>query len=268
MRHLVARDPSAAFVPPPLASSASVTLRCPQCAAPISIPQRTSRATGADGAAANNPGHGGPSALTGGGGGAGGGAGISGGGWRMAPFMRDSLATVRWGGWGGGRGGGRENGGRREEGGRRGRVKGEGWSHPTLQQAVMPRPQPGKHILATAMAGTICDAAAGQAHSQIQGTAIPIGGEREGVMRVVREWRGESGVRLEGFRQWQWLQQQVQEWEVQEWEVSACSLPCSSLSLLSLTPLHPLSRDRVSLALLFLTSSSRPLSCPPSKPLH
>ncbi|CAI5980900.1 unnamed protein product [Closterium sp. NIES-64] len=93
MRHLVARDPSAAFVPPSLASSASATLRCPQCAAPISVPQSTARATGADGAAVGAPGHGGASARTWGGG-AGGGGGISGGGWRMAPFMRDSLATL------------------------------------------------------------------------------------------------------------------------------------------------------------------------------
>ncbi|CAI5471243.1 unnamed protein product [Closterium sp. Yama58-4] len=88
MRHLVARDPSAAFVPPSLASSASATLRCPQCAAPISVPQPTTRATGADGAAVGAPGLGGASARTGGGGG------MSGGGWRMAPFMRDSLATL------------------------------------------------------------------------------------------------------------------------------------------------------------------------------
>ncbi|CAI5508397.1 unnamed protein product [Closterium sp. Naga37s-1] len=93
MRHLVARDPSAAFVPPSLASSASATLRCPQCAAPISVPQPTTRATGADGAAVGTPGHGGASARTWGGG-AGGGGGISGSGWRMAPFMRDSLATL------------------------------------------------------------------------------------------------------------------------------------------------------------------------------
>ncbi|GJP30126.1 hypothetical protein CLOM_g22512 [Closterium sp. NIES-68] len=100
MRNLVARDPSAAFVPPSLASSASATLRCPQCAAPISLPQQTSRAApasvgraSADGAAAGAPGDGGASARTGGGG-VGGGGGISGGGWRMAPFMRDSLATL------------------------------------------------------------------------------------------------------------------------------------------------------------------------------
>ncbi|CAI5951818.1 unnamed protein product [Closterium sp. NIES-64] len=107
-------------------------------------------------------------------------------------------------------------------------------------------------------------AAAGRAYSRIQGTAIPSAGEsggwivnesvREGVRRNGCKGRGEregvrvnekegggrkgrggregvggpgrrDGVRSKGFRQWQRLRQQVQ-----EWEVSACLQSPSSLS--------------------------------------